>query len=221
MMRPAPSESLKQRVLLAVQCNPVPSRATEQARSVCLIAGACLGTAAIFTAAGGIRETGRSPALWLGTVLGSLLIAVVGQVLLLERKRTMLGWPRAWLVVAAVVLPLALLTWKVLYSSQFPHALDPWVTRAGYRCLGLSLALGVLPLGALLYSRRGTDPTHPGTAGMALGVSVGLAVAVLGDLWCPVAYVPHLLLGHLLPIVLFATLGVLLGSKWLQVMRLR
>ncbi len=68
----------------------------------------------------------------------------------------------------------------------------------------------------LLYSRRGTDPSHPNSAGMALGVSIGLAVAVLIDLWCPVAYLPHLLVGHLLPIVILALLGFAIGRKLLR-----
>jgi hypothetical protein len=73
----------------------------------------------------------------------------------------------------------------------------------------------MLPLLTLLYSRRGTDPSHPNTAGMALGVSVGLGVAVLIDLWCPVAHIPHLLMGHLLPVAIFALLGVAIGRKLL------
>ena len=35
---------------------------------------------------------------------------------------------------------------------------------------------------------------------------------MLVDLWCPVAYVGHLLLGHVLPIAVFATIGAAAGS---------
>jgi hypothetical protein len=46
---------------------------------------------------------------------------------------------------------------------------------------------------------------------------VGAVVWVLVDLWCPVAYVPHLLLGHVLPLVLTALVGTLLGGRYLAV----
>jgi hypothetical protein len=36
---------------------------------------------------------------------------------------------------------------------------------------------------------------------------------VLVDLWCPVGYVPHLLLGHVLPLLLLMTLSAVLGSR--------
>jgi hypothetical protein len=36
-------------------------------------------------------------------------------------------------------------------------------------------------------------------------------VWVLVDLWCPVAYLPHLLLGHVLPLALAVGAGAMLG----------
>jgi hypothetical protein len=67
----------------------------------------------------------------------------------------------------------------------------------------------------LLFARRGTDPTHPGVAALSLGANVGLSVAVFVDLWCPVGYVPHLLLGHMLPIGLLGLAGLCMGKRLL------
>jgi hypothetical protein len=39
------------------------------------------------------------------------------------------------------------------------------------------------------------------------------------DLWCPVAYVPHLVLGHLLPLFVLAGAGALLGQALLSLLR--
>jgi hypothetical protein len=39
------------------------------------------------------------------------------------------------------------------------------------------------------------------------------------DLWCPVAYVPHLLLGHVLPLFVIAGAGALLGQAVLSLRR--
>ena len=46
----------------------------------------------------------------------------------------------------------------------------------------------------------------------------GLFVAalwVLVDLSCPVAYVPHLLLGHVLPLLLITGVGAGLGQRFI------
>jgi hypothetical protein len=115
--------------------------------------------------------------------------------------------------------PIALLAWKVGYSAQFEHGIDQWPTRIGFKCLRLSLAIGIIPLTVLLFARRGTDPTHPRTLGFAMGMALGLCANELVDLWCPVAYIPHLLLGHILPAVLLGTVGALLGGRLLPPVR--
>ena len=128
----------------------------------------------------------------------------------------MVGRASSWLTAIAIASPLALLVWKILWSAQYDNGLDAWVKRPGFKCLGLGLTMGALPLAAILFARRGTDAVHPGRAGMAVGVGIGLAAATLVDAWCPVAYVPHLLLGHILPLVLLGAVGFWLGRKILS-----
>jgi hypothetical protein len=53
--------------------------------------------------------------------------------------------------------------------------------------------------------------------GVALGVATGAAAAALVDLWCPVGHVPHLLIGHVAPILLLGGLGALVGARTLGV----
>ena len=77
----------------------------------------------------------------------------------------------------------------------------PWPGRPGFRCLGLSLAMAAPLLVAFVVIRRRSDPVHPGIAGAALGITAGVAAGTLVDLWCPIAYLPHVLLGHILPLV--------------------
>jgi hypothetical protein len=43
----------------------------------------------------------------------------------------------------------------------------------------------------------------------------------LVDLWCPVGYVPHLLLGHVLPIAILSLAGALIGGRVLGILRRR
>ncbi len=203
---------LKARVLKQVHQKPTPTRRSEVLRAALLVAGSVAIGFVVFLLRGGIRITGRPTTLIVGTSLGTATIAAVGTWVGIGRRRSMLGRSSLALCVMALVTPLALLFWKVIWSAQFPGGLDPWPGRIGFRCLNLTLLMGVLPLLALLFARRGTDPTHPRLAGLSAGASVGLCVSVFVDMWCPVGYVPHFLLGHILPIALLALAGVWFGK---------
>jgi hypothetical protein len=43
--------------------------------------------------------------------------------------------------------------------------------------------------------------------------------SVLIDLWCPVSYLPHLLVGHVLPIAVLAAAGAAIGRRLLRTLR--
>ena len=90
---------------------------------------------------------------------------------------------------------------------------DAWVERPGARCFALTLTFAAIPFGAGTFTRRSSDPTHPGSLGAALGVATAMYASVLVDFWCPVGYVGHVLLGHVLPIALAAALGFAVGRR--------
>jgi len=209
------SLDLKQRILRAAEATPTRSRQSEAIRAALFIGTAIAASLVIFALRGGIRLTGRPLSLVLGTTIGTTLIAGASIWVSLGRGRSMLGRSRAWILAAMLASPLALLGWKVFWSAQFAQGLDAWPGRVGFRCLVLSLAVGALPLAGVVMSRRGTDPRHPQLTGSAIGAGAGLGAAVLVDMWCPVAYVPHLLLGHILPIALLALIGFWLGKTLL------
>jgi hypothetical protein len=119
---------------------------------------------------------------------------------------------------AALASTIGFLVWKVGVSSIYGMAQE-WPGRVGFKCLRLSIMTGALPLFAALVSWRGTDPLTPAATGAAFGAGAGLGSALLVDLWCPVAYLPHLLLGHVLPIAVLAGLGALGGWRILRVRR--
>ena len=128
----------------------------------------------------------------------------------------MLGRSSASLLVLVVALPLVVLAWKTAVTVPFgPAMMAPWPGRPGFRCLGLSLGMAAPLLAAFLVMRRRSDPVHPGIAGALFGVTAGVAAGTLVDLWCPVAHVPHVLLGHILPLVLLACLGSWIGRRLL------
>jgi len=210
-----PASDLKARTLGAAKALPSPTRGTQVKRAAILLSGAVLAGVVIFFWVGGIRVTGRPLGLILGTSLGTGFVAAVCAWAAFGRDKSMMGRPTAWLITVALAGPVALLAWKVGYSAQFAHGIDQWPTRIGFKCLRLSLALGAIPLFALLAVRRGTDPTHPRALGFAMGMALGLCANELVDLWCPVAYIPHLLLGHIMPAFALGILGALLGGRLL------
>jgi hypothetical protein len=90
-----------------------------------------------------------------------------------------------------------------------------WPERPGERCLALSLLVAAGPLLSFLAIRRGT-PVQPALNGAVIGFAAGAFAWVAADLWCPVGYVPHVLLGHVLPLAVLAGAGALLGRALLS-----
>jgi hypothetical protein len=203
---------LRQRVLAAVQAEPAPSRDLVAAVDAWRIAGALAVTLALFAVRGGVRIGDRPWSLVVATALGAVAVMVAAGFVALARGRSMLGPPRArlWAMVAAT--PLVLLAWKWTWSSCF-DAHGP--TRLGLRCLGLSLAMAAAPMAALLGGRVRSHPLHPAATGAAVGAAVGAMSWTLVDLWCPVGYLQHLLIGHVLPLALIIGSGVFAGQRWL------
>src|SRR5262249_22448536 len=162
-----------------------------------LTLGICAALAlVIFVQFGGIRIYDRPGVLVVCTCFGWIVAAGVAAALGVARGRSMLGRSTASLVMLIVGIPLALLAWKVAVTVPFgPQRMVPWPGRPGFRCLGLSLAMAAPLLVALVVMRRRSDPVHPAVAGAVLGVTAGVAAGTLVDLWCPIAYLPHVLLG--------------------------
>ncbi len=210
----ASSPALRARVIAQLAQYPSPTRTAVVRESAALTALSWVFSLGVFVYGGGPSLTGRPWGLMLGTVMGTGLASAVVVWVALVRGRSSLQ--RAWHVIVptTVCAPLAILGWKVLWSSGYPGALDAWATRPGFRCLGLGVAIGVLPLMAFLLARRSSDPRRPALTGFAAGVAIGCIAALLTDLWCPVAYVPHLLLGHILPISILGGIGASLGRRF-------
>jgi hypothetical protein len=157
----------------------------------------------------------RSVALVATTAGGALGIAMAALWLALSRGGSMLGRSRQWLLYGGLLIPVALLLLKVGCSVAFGDAMVPWLDRSGWRCLALSLVVALGPLVSFLAIRR-SIAAHPALNGAVLGLAAGACAWVGVDLWCPIAYVPHLLLGHVLPLAVLAGVGALLGRAILS-----
>jgi hypothetical protein len=210
-------EHLRTRVLDAARRAPVPTRPETQAQHTALLVAAIASSLVVFVASGGARPTERPYELMVQTALGALCVAAIAVLLGLRRGTTMLGRPALVLIGLSLLAPLALLAWKFGVSSGYPGMTRVWPERIGFRCLRLGLLTASFPFAAMIAIRRRSDPAHPRLTGAAIGTAVGTASWFLVDLWCPVANVPHLLLGHVLPLVLLTITGAVLGGRLIAV----
>jgi len=208
---------LRARVIALSAREPSPTRAQSCLRQRIVLVIVMLVPLLIFIAWGGIRIAPRPERLVLQTALGSAVLAAGLSIVGIGRGQSMLGRPRSWLFAQVLLTPALLFVWRVLVSARYPQMMIEWVDRPGFRCFSLSLILAVVPLLGVLWLRRGSDPLHPPLTGAASGAAVGAGVWVLVDLWCPVSYLPHLLLGHVLPLLLLIALSALLGTRILSV----
>jgi len=212
-----PSADLRERVLAAASRESAPTRGELRLRNAALMISGVVVPVLVFFAYGGLRATNRPGGMILETAGGAALVAITALIVALSRGRSMLGRAGIWLLTLAVVTPVVLFTWKVLISSQFAGGMVQWPERVGFRCLRLSCLMMAWPLVAFVMTRRGSDPTHPILTGASVGAAIGASTWVFIDLWCPVAYVPHLFLGHVLPCVISTSIGALFGKYFLAV----
>ena len=177
---------------------------------------AVVATGLLFEWWGGMRMGPRPWSLVLATAAGTSIIAAIAGWLALAPGRSMSGRRSGWLIAAALRVPVACFGWKLGWSAAFDGMSIDWPARSGWRCFRFSLLLAAVPLGTLFYLRRGSDPFHPRASGAAVGAAVGSFATLLVDLWCPVGYAYHLLLGHLLPLGIITVAATWLGGRVLS-----
>ena len=202
----------RKRVLASVGGIAAPTRRELLRRQAWLIGVGVVGALTLFWIEGGLRATGRPPSLVAWTSLGTSCFVGTGMWFLFTRTRA--GHRRGWAVLGLATLApvVAFVLWR--YGLGHLYALaSPWPTRPGYRCFVMSVATGGILLFALLLAWRGVDPMSPRATGAAFGAGAGLGSALLIDLWCPVSYLPHLLIGHVVPIAVLAVAGAVVGRR--------
>ena len=220
------SAELRARVLAAAAAERSPTRAAVRRRNMLIgmaAAASGIGAFVIFAAfmsesqllrLGGdvMSQQHVQRPVWLvmATVGGAIGVAATALWLALGRGGSMLGRSPQWLLYGGFLIPVSLLVWKVSCSLAFGDAMVAWPERPGERCLSLSLLVAAGPLLSLLAVRRHA-PVQPALNGAVVGFAAGACAWVAVDLWCPVAYVPHVLFGHVLPLFVLAGAGALLG----------
>ena len=200
---------------------PSPTRAKVQRQHRLVTAAAVFWTMAVLWLFRGVRGAPRPFWLALVTSLGAAALAVVALHVAGRRGHSMLGPAKRVLVSAVIGVPLLLVTWKVTATACAHGMADAWVGRSGTRCMIVALLGGAGPFFSMLWMRRRSVLERVRWTGASIGVAAGAVAWSLNELRCrpagvlQVAYLPHLLLGHLLPLVVFIGLGVAL-ARWLS-----
>jgi hypothetical protein len=183
-------------------------------RAVLVFAIAALAGLPLFFVWGGFGHVAARPAqMTAGIAVGALLLAVACASIAWRRGKSAVGRSQGVLLGVAALVPVATYVWLVSWHDRY---VEPF-SRLGYRCLALTIASGLPLLFAALYLRKRTVVAHPVASGAALGAAAGAFGSVTVELWCPLTSSPHVLLGHVTPIVLLAVSGALIGRFTLPI----
>jgi len=172
-----------------------------------VVAAAAALAGALWISGGTAHAAGRPPEIALWVVGGTALLAAAATALALPRARSMLPRSRGELVVAMIGAPVLIGFWIALWSGAYA---DPFV-RTGLRCFALTALTAPWPFAVLVRLRGRPDPVHPGLTGGALGAAAGAWSAVMVELWCPIASLDHVSVGHVAPLVLLVVVGAIAG----------
>ncbi|WP_394848329.1 DUF1109 domain-containing protein [Pendulispora brunnea] len=211
---PKPSADLRARILEAARQEPAPDRARVTQTTRALVVLAIVSALTVFFAMGGFRLGGRPLGYVVTTGIGWGIVAAFATHLAFSRRKSMLGPTRQALVAAALLIAPILLAWAALWTVSWPEVTVFDSTWSNYlSCFTLTSVFGILPLIALTIARRGSDPVHPRSTGAALGAAMGAWAGTLIDLHCRCASIPHIAFSHVLPTIMLAVLGALVGPR--------
>lgn len=205
-----PSSDLFQKLAAQVEAAPAPTRPQAQRRHRLVLAVALLPI--IFLLVKGLRtDLLRGGARW--AVAATWLVLAGGLVLLARRRAAThpLGWGTRmaglWAPVAMVVAVLGL---------HYSGAGEGWSGGDHFGCLAKSTILALVPVAALLFIERHSDPVAPSVRGLLLGALGGAIGVIPFYLECGApSSVEHATFGHVLPVLATAAVGALLGRRWL------
>jgi hypothetical protein len=117
------------------------------------------------------------------------------------------------LIVVAVYSALTLL--RPLHLNDAPAAnltISPW----GARCALIASIVGVGVIACFAAALRRAAPVATGLRGAAIGAAAGMWASVAVFVFCPSGDSPHLLVGHVLPLLALLGVGATLVPRWLR-----
>jgi hypothetical protein len=203
-----PSKSLRSRVLESAASAPSMTRRQGRLLAIALSAASIALAMIVFESIGGLAHSaGRAHALTLLIATGSIALSGVLTWAVLSRGRSSMARAPLALGLAALATPLVVFLWMQLFSGTYAEPFQ----RVGYRCLSYCLVMSALPMASFMVLKRGVEPRMPAVLGAAVGAACSAWGGSLIDLWCPLTNAPHVLVGHVAPIVIAILIGALVG----------
>ncbi|MFO0675796.1 MAG: NrsF family protein [Polyangiaceae bacterium] len=211
-------ETLRARIRADLATRRAPVRSEVAWRDRVVLGAGVLATSVAFVVYGGVRVGDRSTGLFVASVGLWVLVAIATSFVALRRGRASLGAPTlvlGW--TTALLAPVLVATHVATLFGASAENVPETSARATIACLVATLVMTAGPFGALLVTRRGSDPVHPRTAAAAYGAAAGAWASVLVDLHCPALHVTHVAVGHALPSLLAAAFGAFVGTRVLGI----
>jgi hypothetical protein len=204
-------------LLASIERTPSPTRRTARALQWLVLPVGAIVAAALYAAYDGPEQGrgGRDAWFYVASALTWSTVAVLSLWGALGSGRGASWRSRTALFACALGTPAVLFGVMIALGSFDPAMMEIHPEKWGRMCLPLTLAAASLPMLALTYARRVSDPVHPALSGAALGSACGAAAGVMVELWCPVSTVRHIALGHILPILLLSLMAALMGAQML------
>jgi hypothetical protein len=154
--------------------------------------------------------------LWVLVAIGATWVGI-------GRGRSMLGRSAASKLAVAALTPVALIvTWlvvalawleTVIAAAWFEVLNDTADVQFNTSCALMSIVYAIGPLIAFFAIRHRRDPSSPRQSGAAIGAVAGAWGAVVHFPFCQCTSPLHLVLGHVLPVVVLAVVGALVGDR--------
>lgn len=190
--------------MAAVTNLPSPTRQQVQTRCRLSLAAAIVWMCGIFLSVGAFAHSASRPTFATAVItLGLCVLAATSWALVFARRAMPCGPSQNRLSLTTGLIPFVVLGWLAFWQPAAAHAGAP----AGWRCAGLTLAMGFALLAAMLIAYRGSDAIHPRWLGSAFGAVAGAWAAVFAAAWCPLFDLPHTFFGHVLPVLTLAGAG--------------
>ena len=115
-----------------------------------------------------------------------------------------------WFAGAAVIA--ALVVWSadiaLRLAASLPDSSRAWGDSPWVKCFGFTVGVSVLPSLVLIRLVRAAWPVQPRATAALIFVSGASTAALTTTLECPSQALLHVLLGHLLPVIVLAGIGV-------------
>ncbi|MBK8258956.1 MAG: DUF1109 family protein [Polyangiaceae bacterium] len=208
---PDPAAEIGERVLPNI---PMPTNAAPTRRQVAAqrVLAALLGVGWAVAVVGWV---GLRPDLLNAQVLVQLGVWTVamplGLALAVRPKKT--GFPAS---VAVVRLGLAALPTMFVALAFLPiHGTEVPLSIASLSwCVPMVLVAGVPSVLGATFVLRHALLNAPGLRGALIGAACGLAGAISIHAHCPIVTASHVVVGHGLPVVVFAVVGAIFGAVW-------